>query len=577
MKMKRNKTDIHSREKIKIIYVICAVAIIGLFFRFAFIWEVGLNTNLNVYLNQSDLYNYDIKARDLLREEPIGLKKIGYPVFIYYLKFFYQFFGTSALAFYVHQFMLSLLSVFLLYRIGKIYWGHIPGLLAALMFLFYKMNYLYDVLKLHTALSQFIIIACLYFYSSYKKSNKLSSYTGFIISGIFMLFIRLFFGLLFITGAAYLFFSEQQWKSKTKIILIIVCGVFFFIGYNLLQGTDTLHHKFGIHFYIGNHSKATGLFTPVEGVRTHSQGLAQDAILIAYKKTGDRNKINNYWIAKTLDSYKSSPFSVFKVLWRKINLFVNNYEPHNNASIYFYERKTNLKYYPRLDFAVIFAFAVSGVFLLFKNRDKGCYLFFLSLIIAVMILSVFFCSRYRMPIIPFYCLFAGYSFWQSWIIIKKKQYKLFVTTIALSIGAIIWSYQENRLLNKDQDIVFWQERFNQGVIIHQKRQEIQNRYQYWKEIAPSEKIQLTRDMGESGLLHEFFDVIDEAVLLANNADDINNYVYLLSMKASLLEEIFKYNEALNIWRRLSEIKLIKEIAEEKTKDLKVLSAIFEQG
>ncbi len=84
-------------------------------------------------------------------------------------------------------------------------------------------------------------------------------------------------------------------------------------------------------------------------------------------------------------------------------------------------------------------------------------------------------------------------------------------------------------------------------------------------------------MGESGLIHEFFDVVDEAVSLANNADDINNYVYLLSMKASLLEEIFKYNEALNIWRRLSEIKLIKEIAEEKTKDLKVLSAVFEQG
>jgi hypothetical protein len=182
-----------------------------------------------------------------------------------------------------------------------------------------------------------------------------------------------------------------------------------------------------------------------------------------------------------------------------------------------------------------------------------------------------------MPIIPFYCLFAGYSFWQSGIIIKEKRYKLFIATLALSIGAIIWSYQKNYLLNKDRDIVFWQERFNQGVIIHQKCQKIQNRYYYWKEIAPSEKIQLTKDMGESGLIHEFFDVVDEAVSLANNADDINNYVYLLSMKASLLEEIFKYNEALNIWRRLSEIKLIKEIAEEKTKDLKVLSAVFEQG
>ena len=383
------------------------------------------------------------------------------------------------------------------------------------------------------------------------------------------------FWIYFYSWRGYLFFTKQQWKSTAYCTLIAVSCILAIVGFNRLHSTDTYSHKFGVHFYIGNHAKTIGLFTPLKGVRTHAQGLAQDTILKAFEETGTTENINTYWINKTFDSYKNSPLAIFTVLGRKLNLFTNNYEPHNNASIYFYEEKTALKYFPRFDYAVIFAFAVLGIVLSITNKESGRYLLLPTGIIFLMILSVFFCSRYRMPVIPFLCLFAGYGIDRGIKMVKHKSGRAAVICIVILGLLLAWSYQEITVLNKGRDISYWQKRDAERILIDQRRQEALRQYRNWTNLDSRGKIVLAGQLGEVGLIHEFFDVFDEANQLAVALNDQKSLVYLLSVKASLHEEAFQLKEAVKIWQELKSYKSIEGIAGQKITALEIAGSVLD--
>jgi len=554
-------------QKKAVLWALLGACCLGLLFRFAFVWEVGRHPSLNVYLSQSDLYNYDLMAKDLLREQPLGLRMIGYPFFIHYLKIFYQVLGTSPLLFYLHQYLLGLFSVFLLYRIGCLHWSKFAGLAAALVYSLYKMNYFYDALRIHTAISQFLIIAVLYFFCLYRKNDSIYSYAGFVLCGVLLGLIRAFLGLIVLGGLVFLFFHKKQWRQRAYFVVIVLGLILSVTGFHRLHSPDAYGHKFGVHFYIGNHAGTIGLFKPLEGVRTHAQGFYQDTLLKAYQETGQREGMDHYWLKKTLDSYRGAPLEVIRTLRTKINLLVNNYEPHNHASVYFYEYMTSLKHYPRLDFGLILAFAVLGMMCLFRNKAPGRYLLVPFAAVLLMIFSVFFCSRYRMPAMPFFCLFAGYGIQQLIVSVRLRQYAVVVGLVAAGALTLFWSYQKMPLLDQGRDIAFWQEKDAQRRRAVQIRQRAQGDYLRFERLSPEQRIFVTKQLGESGLMHEFFDVIDATLKQAWTRGDRVNYVYLLSLKASLLEEAFLYDQALEVWRQLQAYPTIHKIVDKKISDL----------
>jgi hypothetical protein len=287
------------------------------------------------------------------------------------------------------------------------------------------------------------------------------------------------------------------------------------------------------------------------------------------------NEINTYWIKKTFDSYKNKPLALFGVLARKINLFVNNYEPHNNASVYFYEYKTALKYLPRLDYAIIFALAVMGMVTATIKRDESRYLILPIVLICLLILSVFFCSRYRMPIIPFFCLFAGYGITMPFDNAKGRNYgKILLSGIIFSL-LLLWSYHPIPRLNKERDIQFWETRDADRIRVNQERQVALNQNRNWKDLSPQVKIKLAGKLGETGLVHEFFDRFDEAYQLCTKLKEIKSSIYLLSVKASLHEGAFQFKEAVDIWRSLESIKTIQRIARQKIRELEIVGPVLD--
>lgn len=563
------------KNKFNLIFFLLCISLAGLIFRFAFVWEVGHHSTLNVAPQNSDLYNYDLMAKDLLQDQPIGLRMIGYPPFIQYMKMFYQLIGTSPLAFYIHQYLLSVLCAFLLYRIGSLYWGRLAGMFTALLFIFYKMNYLYDVIRIHTVLSQFLIIAVLYFFCMAKERKTFSFYAVFLISGLFLCLLRSFFWPLFGMAVCYLFIENRQWRYKKYILLNIAFVILAYLGFYQLHGTDAYLHKFSVHFYIGNHSETTGLLAPIEGIRTHASGFAKDTALMAFKETGRRDKISSYWMNKTFDSYKKKPFLFFKVIGRKIRLLANNYEPHNNASIYFYEYKTRLKYYPRLDYAVIFAFAVLGILLLFKKKHKGRFLILPVFFLCALIFSIFFCSRYRMPVIPFFCLFAGFGISGLIEVVKDKKYPAVLVCLTLVVLMLIFSYSKIPLLAKEKDIQFWEKREKRKARIQTERQKALKDYRLFETLGDIKKIQLTKKLGSYGLIHEFFEVADEACQLAEKKTDKTMLLFLLKKKADLYEEAFMFDKSLDVWQRLESYEVMQAIAEKKIEEMHTLGILFD--
>lgn len=541
--------------------------------RLLFIFDVASYPLLNESLPKADPFNYDLMARNLLKGQPLELNIPGHPVFIGYLSHIYSLFGQEPLIFYLIQFTLSLTATVLLALIGMMVFGLWPGVVSALIYVFYKMNFLYDVMKAETALTQFLIITTLFFFVAHLKKPSVRSWLGCAVFGVLLSLLRIFCWVLTIPAWAFLFIRNKYWQSKKYIVLyslLALAAVFLFFH---MHGSNRYSHKFGIHFFIGSSADSLGLMQIMEGISPNSEGFARDAILVAYQDSGSTEHLNWYWIKRTLRSYLERPVQALSMWGRKINYLVNHYEPHNNTSVYYYEKKTLLGHLPRLDYGIIFTLASIGMIAALWQRHRGAYLLIPTFILAGLILLVFICSRYRMPLIPFYSLFAGFGLCVFVKLCRNR--KLVEISLLLLISALIFSWTGMRMFpfDKAQDIQHWERK----EILLARRQEAvehaRDQLMRWDQLPPVEKVDLAGRLEQLSLKFEFDQVYHEALRLAEDSADPDLLARLLQRRAAFYESNFDFQSALDIWLRLEQIPAMTKKAAEKIHVLQIIKRL----
>jgi len=341
--------------------------------------------------------------------------------------------------------IIGALSCVLVYLIGSMMFSHKVGLLSALLACLYGMFLYFDSMLLTTTLEVFFCLLGILYASKWIKEQK---NVNLVIAGIFFgmaSITRPNFLLIIPAFAIYIFISLKSSQGKLNSVLFLLVGlipvVLIITLINLFAGKDfvLLAWNGGINFYLGNNLSASGWSATSPELDATWWGGYRDAIVIAERAVGKTllpSQVSSYWLDRGYKYIFSQPLSWLALMLKKAYLLFNTFDLSNNQSIQAFQEFSVLLRIPLLNFGVILAFAVWGIICSLRNKWTKFLLYFI-IIYGLSIVLFFVTARYRVPLIPFFLIFASYAiFWiiEKARIRKTKEVVLSVVVIFL-IGA----------------------------------------------------------------------------------------------------------------------------------------------
>lgn len=557
-----NKTNNINIKK-TLFFLLISVAI---FLHILFINSIIKHPSVNLLLPKTDEFNYHVMAYNLITEHSLNINLPVYPLYVWFLKFIYSNFNFELKYVFNIQHILTLISSILIYLTGKRLFGFYSGLSSSLIYLLYKMNFVYEIMRIDTNFSQCLLISALFLFVLTLQEKSLLGFILYIITGFALISLRFFLIIPFFLGIIYLILKTNN-SSKLKFSVAAFLIIFLFIfNYVYFQPSDSYLLKFGIHAYLGNNQKCEGIITKLNDFPSNAESHAKKAIKIAYYESNNKSFVKLFWLKKVSEFIKKEPIKFIRLYIRKINLLFNNYEIANNTSVYWFEKHTLLKRLPLLNFTSIFILAIIGIFYSLKNK-KHIFLF-CTLIIITLTLAIFFiCSRYRMPLIPFLSIYAGVGINELFYILKQHNIKRIIFIISLISSAFFYTTIDYVFLNKEKDIKAFEAIDNQKILINNEIKKTSNEYKNLNTLSKEDFTKLTMNLGKLKMYPNFFNIIDKALL-----NEIHNkivFIRLLKIKAIVLEELFDFSSAKHIWRELSKFKETEQLAKHKIEELTI--------
>jgi tetratricopeptide (TPR) repeat protein len=170
--------------------------------------------------------------------------------------------------------------------------------------------------------------------------------------------------------------------------------------------------QFGPNFFIGNNANADGSYMSLRFGRGAPEYERQDATDLAEHATGRTltpSEVSSYWTDRALDFITAHPAQWVSLVGRKFLLLVNATEMLDTESQESYAEWSSplrlLGWFGH--FGVLFPLAVLGMFLSWPERQRIAILYAMTGAYAVSVLMFYVFARYRLPLVPFFMLFAA--------------------------------------------------------------------------------------------------------------------------------------------------------------------------
>ncbi|MBW1854712.1 MAG: glycosyltransferase family 39 protein, partial [Deltaproteobacteria bacterium] len=414
-----------------------------------------------VYLNQiistpifqglaADAEKYESLALQILKGN-LTHKDFLYlnPLYPFFLALIYLIFGHSQLAVVLIQTVVDSLSCILIYYIASMLFNKRAGIISALIYACYGIAIFYTGILLAPTV---IIFFNLLFISSLLAAEKKRRVIIFFVSGIL-------FGLavlarpnviLFIFALPLWFFTVLKNKlgirKSIQGFLLLLIGFFMVISLITIRNYSiekrfSLSALGGINFYIGNNSKAKGIFASPNGLSRSPIELIKTSIHYAEKESGKTltpPQASRYWLFKGLKFIKDNPIDAFFLYMKKFSLFWRKEEIPVNIDYSFSKTFAPIFQLPFISFGILAPFAILGIIFSLKRKNNILLvtLFVLSYMVSVIIFFV--SARYRLPIVPFLIICSSYALYNVMEMMRAKKAKdiiiLVVALILLFVG-----------------------------------------------------------------------------------------------------------------------------------------------
>jgi tetratricopeptide (TPR) repeat protein len=423
---------------------------------FVFLTALGARIFFLIGIDEPTLFfKYPFFAQKLAEGADIG-ERLGdlSPFYLYFLTLLKKAFSTDWTFVKLIQSFLGALNCVLVFVVGARAFRKEVGFLAGLMCALYGNLIILESTLEPTAFVLVFNLLSVYFLLRVQEVLYFPGARSWVLPGMAGVFVGLSIitkpnFLLFVPLAVVwlLFFTRKTVAFQKKLsCALLFCGAALLVvmpvtarNYVKLKDFVLVTADAGKVFYHGNGKGATAL----EGTGLPDEGFAEEGasepdyahVLFrkaAAKMSGEQlspSESSRFWLRRALGDIVSDPVSYVKLEAKKLFYFFNDYEMHYIASAY-KEYKASLSF-PFIRYGIIASLGLLGMVLAIRHFRE----FFLVYgMVGVYLLSCMLFlsqSRYRTPVVPYLCLFAGYGMYMVKEMVVERRFRSAGVAISL--------------------------------------------------------------------------------------------------------------------------------------------------
>lgn len=427
------------------------------------------NSSTYPVLEHSDGYSYFLWAKDISSGQLLPDKAfMKWPLYAYLLAFLLKIFQNNIALVYLFQHVLGAVNCVLVYFIARKVFDERTGFFAGLLCAFYGLFIFYDSLLVYTGLSLFL--NSLLFLSFLSVKDRPNSKNLFWL-GVFLGISAIIQANVVIFGiVATLWILRKKALSARKFFGNFL---FFILGSSIVIGAVTLSNyvaekdfvliagNTGFNFYSGNNSQATGTFYCPDNIVPNQKDIFRDSRIAANHETGrslNTKEVSEFWFRKALDFIRNNPIGYLKLLFKKIVFVFGPEELVHDIEYHFIKPQAKVFKAMFTDLRFILPLSLLGMFFSARDHKAQPLLYIAILGLSCGIVMFFVTARYRIMIVPYLAVFAGYAISSGWELIKnKKSFNLSVLCLAAIAVSFLLDYVSAQLVNagsKDNKAAF---------------------------------------------------------------------------------------------------------------------------
>ncbi len=198
----------------------------------------------------------------------------------------------------------------------------------------------------------------------------------------------------------------------------------------------------GVNLWIGNNPRSDGVTAVVPGTREDWWGGYDDAVQLARRESGqplDASGVSRFYVDKTLAFARAEPLAYLRLLATKLRWLFSDVELPNNEEPRFVAR-ASAPWIATLPLGTGFLW-VAAALGLFGARAEGKRHWPLAVFLGAYALSVvlfFVNARFRLPLLPLLCIYAGTLFARLIDRARARQWKPLATSaLFLCAGTLV--------------------------------------------------------------------------------------------------------------------------------------------
>lgn len=460
--IKRSKTSPAASSgawKITAIQV-AAVFAIALLARLIYLQQLSHTYFFAPFKGGFDDYIFDNWALEILKGNWLGDPAIfiyRMPLYVYFLSLVYFIFGHSYWAVYILHALIGSATCLLVYCIGRMFFSRSAGFIAALIAALYGPFLFFGGMVVGETLATFLTCLAFLFLLLFQRTEHIvHAFLGGICIGLTMLLRgNMLVSLPFILAWVFIYFNKQMPLKRFLYAIVVVAGVAFavlpIIARNYIYAKDVvpIAASGGLNLYIGNAYGADGKYRSVERVGGNAEQMLKNSVMIAEKIAGRTLKpseVSRYWASETFASIRSHGIApLIGLMGKKFFMFWNAYEFPDIWDYQFFREYIPLLRMPLAGILLIVPLAAVGVYLSWSRRRELALLFIFIGAYLISLMAFFISSRYRLGVVPFLGILAGYAAIELWRIAREDRKKLAISAVIFIATAIFISLPVEKL------------------------------------------------------------------------------------------------------------------------------------
>ena len=383
-------------------------------------------------------------ARAIASGDIVG-EKVFYqaPLYPYFLGFCFRLSRGSLLFARLVQVGLGVVTVYIVFFLGRRLFGEREGLLAALILALNGVFYFYTAILIKASLVIVLsALSCLLAVIAVDSTgSRLWLWLG-ITLGLLILLRGNFLALVpFVVVWALAVNKALVMRARVTRTLLLIAGIAVVIApaslrNYLLSGQLVITtSQGGQNYYIGNSPHATGSYVHLPFVRPDPRWEAADFLAEARRRTGrslEPAEASRFWYKESIRYLMDNPWRAIQLQLHKARLMFHAYEIPDNY-YYSFMRKTFMPvlWLGFVGYGMLLGPALLGMVFSMGREPRTWYLIIFSVIYAFSVIAFFVVSRYRVAIVPVIAVFSAHFLGLAMNWIRAKNAK------SLSLAAVV--------------------------------------------------------------------------------------------------------------------------------------------